>query len=245
MSGEKIKNLLKEVGVVLLVVFSIRFFFYGASRIPSESMVPTANIGDFILVSDIAYGFTPLSVQFLPSSCAIRWFEKEPVRGDVVVMRIPHDNDKDYIKRLIGLPGDRIQMKQGVLYINGDPCPVKQGDPYTYIDQKGLKETGRIMYETLPNGVVHKMLKVEQYGKAMLDNTQEVEVPADHYFLMGDNRDRSGDSRVSQVGFIHKKYLIGRADLIWFSTNARSLIDVFNFFSWSLLSERLMKKISP
>ncbi len=241
----KIKDFIKEISIIVMVLLGIRFVFYGHSRIPSESMVPTANIGDFIFVANFAYGFTPLSIPYLPSSFAIRWFEKEPQRGDVVIMKIAQDGDKDYIKRLIGLPGDRIQMKAGILYINGNACPLEEGEVYSFIDQKGDKQTGKVMLETLPNGIVHKILKMDQMGIAFLDNTQEVLVPADHYFLMGDNRDRSGDSRWPQLGSIHKKYLIGRADLIFFSTNARSLLDVLNYVSWPLLSERLMKRISP
>jgi signal peptidase I len=242
---EKAKKFIKEIVVIVAVLLTFRFFFFGHSRIPSESMVPTANIGDFIFTSNFAYGYTPLSIPYLPSSLAIRWFEKEPNRGDVVVMKIPQDQDKDYIKRLIGLPGDRIQMKEGVLYINGLACPLKEGEPYSFFDQKGEKQTGKIMFETLPNGVVHKILKMDPMGAAFLDHTQEFVVPADHYFLMGDNRDRSGDSRWAQVGSIHKKYLIGRADLIFFSTNARSLFDVLNYISLPLLWERVMKRISP
>jgi signal peptidase I len=244
MSFDNIKNFVKELVVVLLVVLSIRFVFYGPSRIPSESMVPTANIGDFILVADYAYGFTPLAIPYTPSSWAKRWSPKDPIRGDVVVMRVPQDDNKDYIKRLIGLPGDRIQMKNGVLYINGTECKVESGEVYTYYDQKGLPESGRIMYQTLPNGVRHKTLRIEPFGSAFLDNTPEILVPEDHYFLMGDNTNRSGDSR-TRLGCIHKQYLIGRADLIWFSTNARALLDVFNFISLPLLQERFLKRISP
>jgi signal peptidase I len=245
MKKQGIFAFIKEMLVIFLVVMGIRFTFYGLSRIPSESMVPTANIGDFIAVANFPYGFSPLSIPYTPSAWAIRWLAKEPERGDVIVIRVPHDQNRDYIKRLIGLPGDRIQMKQGILHINGKAVLLEEGEVYTYYDQKGKVDRGRILYETLPNGVRHKILKVVEWGSLPADNTVEYVVPEDHYFLMGDNRDHSMDSRFSNIGFIHKKNLIGRADLIWFSTNARSLFDITHWFSWSLLQERLMKRISP
>jgi signal peptidase I len=246
MKKQSIGSFIKEIVVIFLVVMGIRFTFYGLSRIPSESMVPTANIGDFIAVANFPYGFSPLSIPYTPSSWATRWLAREPEVGDVIVIRVPHDQNRDYIKRLIGLPGDRIQMKNGILHINGKATLIEEGEPYSYYDQKGKIDRGRIFYETLPNGVRHKILKVNpNWGTSFADNTPEFIVPEDHYFLMGDNRDRSMDSRFSNIGFIHKKNLIGRADLIWFSTNARSLFDITNWVSWSLLKERLMKRISP
>lgn len=245
MKKQGIGSFVKEIAIIFLVVMGVRFTFYGLSRIPSESMVPTANIGDFIAVANFPYGFSPLSIPYTPSSWAIRWLDKEPSQGDVIVIRIPHDQNRDYIKRLIGLPGDRIQMVNGVLHINGKSVQIEEGEPYSYYDQKGKTDKGRIFYETLPNGARHKILKVFDWGSALADNTQEFIVPEDHYFLMGDNRDRSQDSRFPNIGFIHKKNLIGRADLVWFSTNARSLFDVLNWISIDLLKERLMKRVSP
>lgn len=244
MKKQGVGSFLKEIAVILLVVMGIRFTFYGLSRIPSESMVPTANIGDFIAVANFPYGFTPLSVPYTPSSWATRWLAKEPERGDVIVIRVPQDQDRDYIKRLIGLPGDRIQMMNGVLHINGKAVTLEDGEPYTYYDQQGIQRQGRVIYETLPNGVRHKMLKSMEWGTAPFDNTSEIVVPEGKYFLMGDNRDHSQDSR-SPLGCIDQKNLIGRADLVWFSTNARSLFDITRWISIDLLKERLMKRISP
>lgn len=244
MKKQGIGSFIKELAVIFLVVMGIRFTFYGLSRIPSESMVPTANIGDFIAVANYPYGFTALSIPYTPSAWAKRMLDQEPKRGDVIVVRVPQDQDRDYIKRLIGFPGDRIQMIDGVLHINGKKTMIEMGEPYMYYDQKGRPQTGRIFYETLPGGVRHQILKTYEWGQAPFDNTKEFVVEEDHYFVMGDNRDHSADSR-SHIGTIHKKYLIGRADLVWFSTNARSLFDITNWFSWSLLKERLMKRISP
>jgi len=137
-------------------------------------------------------------------------------------------------------------MIDGILHINGQKVLMEAGDEYSFYNQRGKKVIGRIFYETLPNGVRHKILKVNtNWSAGFADNTQEFVVPEDHYFLMGDNRDQSQDSRFSNIGFIHKKNLIGRADLIWFSTNARSLFDLTNWISLDLLKERLMKRISP
>jgi signal peptidase I len=246
MKKQGIGAFIKEMTIIFLVVMGVRFTFYGLSRIPSESMVPTANIGDFITVANYPYGFSPLSIPYAPSSWATRWLAQEPERGDVIVIRVPQDQDRDYIKRLIGLPGDRIQMIDGILHINGKKVLIAAGDEYSFYNQRGKKVTGRIFYETLPNGIRHQILKVNtDWSAGPADNTQEFVVPEDHYFLMGDNRDQSQDSRFSNIGFIHKKNLIGRADLIWFSTNARSLFDITNWLSFDLLKERLMKRISP
>lgn len=245
MKNKGIGSFIKEVLVILLIVMGVRFTFYGLSRIPSESMVPTANIGDFIVVANYPYGFTPLSIPYTPSAWAIRWFAQEPKRGDVIVIRVPHDQHRDYIKRLIGLPGDKVQMIDGFLHINGKKLLVEEGKPYTFLDQKGKPVVGKTFFETLPNGVKHTILKFIQWGNAPKDNTQEFIVPKEHYFLMGDNRDFSQDSRFSSIGFVHKSNLIGRADWIWFSTNARSLFDITNWLSWPLLKERFLKRISP
>lgn len=230
---------IKEFIVIALVVVGVRMSFYGMSRIPSGSLEPTALIGDFIAVANYPYGFTTLSFPYMPSALTKRIFEKDPTPGDIIVVRMVQDNDRDYVKRLIGMPGDRIQMKNGVLHINGNAVKLEEGDVYTFNDTNGKSERGMIFYETLPNGVRHKILKLDAFGHGYADNTEEFVVPAEHMFLMGDNRDRSLDSRFKQISFVHKKYLIGRADLVWFSTPASSLWDVLNWFSYSRLRDRL------
>lgn len=179
---------------VLLIFIVWLFSTYTFYRIPSEPMVPTAHIGDYIAVN--------------------RWM-KEPNRGDVIVIRVPQDQDRLYLKRLIGLPGDRIQMIDGILHINGKKVLMEAGEEYFYYNQKGQKVTGRIFFETLPNGASYRILKLyADWSAGPADNTQEFVVPEDHYFLMGDNRDQSMDSRFANVGFIHKKNLVGCVGLI-------------------------------
>jgi signal peptidase I len=158
---------------------------------------------------------------FSPPLFAGRILPSEPQRGDVVVFRLPKDTATDYVKRLVGLPGDRIQMKDGLLYING--IPVRRERLEDFMDDEGLAGVARVRRwrETLPNGVRHETLDLQENG--FLDNTQEYVVPAGHYFMMGDNRDNSTDSRVlSQMGYVPFENLIGRVEIIFFSTDRAS-----------------------
>lgn len=234
---------IKEFVLIAAVVIGIRMTFYGLSIIPSGSLEPTALTGDFIGVANYPYGFSTLSFPYMPSSLAKRIMAKEPTRGDIIVVRMVQDNDRDYIKRLIGLPGDRIQMKNGVLHINGEAVKLEDGDLFIFNDRNGRSERGTIFYETLPNGVRHKILKIDPFGYGAGDNTDEIVVPKGKMFLMGDNRDRSLDSRFSQIGFVDERYLIGRGEFVWFSTPAKSIFDIFNWFSWSRLKERVFTLI--
>lgn len=233
----------KEFVLIAVVVIGIRMTFYGLSIIPSGSLEPTALTGDFIGVANYPYGFSTLSFPYMPSALAKRIMVKEPARGDIIVVRMVQDHDRDYVKRLIGLPGDRIQMKNGVLHINGEAVKLEDGDLFIFNDRNGRSERGTIFYETLPNGVRHKILKIDPFGYGPGDNTDEIIVPKGKMFLMGDNRDRSLDSRFAQIGFVDEKYLIGRADFVWFSTPAKGVFDIFNWFSWSRLKDRMFSLI--
>jgi signal peptidase I len=144
-----------------------------------------------------------------------------PKLGDVVVFFNPKDRNLDYIKRLVGLPGDRIQVKEGVLHINGQPVKLERVDDYAWVEDGRMRVVPQYM-ETLPNGVRHPILKTAEFGKGSLDNTAEFVVPEGHYFMMGDNRDHSKDSRVMEsVGFVPNENLIGRADILFYSTEAK------------------------
>ena len=208
--------------IVLLVLLGaspllIRTFFYQPFSIPSGSMKPTLLIGDYIFVSKSAYGYTRFSLPFSPNLFSGRIMASLPERGDVVVFRLPRDNTTDYVSRLVGLPGERIQMMNGLLHING--TPVKREQIGDFVDSEDGRATRiKRWRETLPNGVSHETLDAIENG--FYDNTQVYAVPAGHYFMMGDNRDNSSDSRVlNMVGYIPFENLIGRADIIFFSND--------------------------
>jgi signal peptidase I len=151
-----------------------------------------------------------------------------PDRGDVAVFKLPRDNSTDYIKRIVGLPGDRIQVRQGQLYINGELCPRQPEGDYL-ADDNGIKMMRKLYQETLPNGVKHEILKERDDG--WVNNTQEYLVPAGHVFAMGDNRDNSADSRfMDGVGFVPVENLVGRAEILFFSIDAE--YPWWEFWEW-------------
>jgi signal peptidase I len=196
-----------------LVAILIRTFVLQPFNIPAASMVPTLLVGDYMFVSKYAYGYSRFSLPFSPPPFAGRILPAEPQRGDVVVFRLPKDPSTDYVKRIVGLPGDRIQMKDGVLIIND--VPVKRERVDDFIDE----DTGehiRRWRMTLPGGVSYFALDLQDHGA--LDNTSVYIVPPGHYFMLGDNLDNSSDSRVlSAVGYVPFENLIGRAEFIFFS----------------------------
>jgi signal peptidase I len=200
---------------VLLIGVPIRTFLFQSFNMPSGSMKPTLVVGDYFFVSKYAYGYSHFSLPSSPALFPGRIFPTEPRRGDVVVFRNPKGPATDYVKRIVGLPGDRIQMKDGLLYIN--MTPVRRERVEDFVDGESPAATRiRRWRETLPNGVSYETLDLQENG--FLDNTQEFAVPADHYFTMGDNRDNSTDSRVlSQVGYVPFENLVGRAEIIYFS----------------------------
>ena len=202
----------------LLIAVVIRTFLFQPFNIPSGSMMATLLIGDYLFVSKYTYGYSRYSFPFSPPLFTGRdpILGKGPQRGDVVVFRLPRDDSTDYIKRVIGLPGDRIQMIDGVLNINGQPIKRERAEDYVGTeDGPGIKRIKR-WKETLPNGVVYYTLDL--VDNSFYDNTPVYAVPADHYFMMGDNRDNSTDSRVlSQVGYVPIDNIVGRAEIIFFS----------------------------
>jgi signal peptidase I len=210
----------------LLIALVIRTLLFQPFNIPSGSMKATLLIGDYLFVSKYSYGYSHYSLPLSPPLFSGRILGSEPQRGDVVVFRLPKDDSTDYIKRVIGLPGDRIQMKDGVLYING--AAVKKERFENFLDDENGDQVRRFR-ETLPNGVVYEVLDIQDNG--FLDNTQEYLVPAGHYFMMGDNRDNSTDSRVlSAVGYVPFENLIGRAQIIFFSIG--DMEPAWHIWSW-------------
>jgi signal peptidase I len=196
----------------LVIALIFRTFLFQPFNIPSAGDKPTLLVGDYLLVSKYSYGYSQFSLPLSPPLFSGRILDSEPRRGDMVVFRLPKDTSSDYIFRLVGLPGDRIQMIDGALNINGEP--VKRERINDFVDDKEGARVKR-WRETLPNGVSYETLDLVDNGFA--DNTQVYRVPADHYFMMGDNRDNSNDSRFSQVGMVPFENLIGPARIVFFS----------------------------
>ncbi len=201
-----------------LIAVLIRTVAYEPFNIPSASMVPTLLVGDYLFVSKFSFGYSHHSLPFSLPLFQGRILERPPQRGDVSVFKLPRDNKTDYIKRIVGLPGDRIQVMSGVLHINGEPVKRQRLGEYMDVDRLGNGTRMTRYQETLPNGKSYVVVEMTDAGP--LDNTPVYVVPPAHYFGMGDNRDNSMDSRVlTQVGYIPAENLVGRAEIIFFSSD--------------------------
>ena len=226
----------------LLIAILIRSLLFQPFYIPSSSMEPTLLVGDRIFVSKYSYGYSKHSFPFSPNFSNKRFFSMAPDRGDLVVFKTPADNRTDYIKRLIGLPGDTIQFVNGDLFINEIKVSRKP------LINKKIIRCGNFLLETnsftetLPNGVKHL---VSYKKRGTLQNTKKFKVPVDHYFLLGDNRDCSKDSRyLDSVGYVNNLNLVGEAKLIFFSndTNISGLLKFWNL-NKSFRFKRLFKRL--
>jgi signal peptidase I len=196
----------------------IRTFLFQPFNTPSGSLKPTLLVGDYFFASKFSYGYTRYSFPFSPPLAFVsgRIFASEPERGDVAVFRLPKDPSTDYVKRVVGLPGERIQMINGVLHINGIAVRRERIEDFLETEDSGRQVRIKQWRETLPNGVSHPTLDMIDNG--FYDNTKEYRVPAGHYFMLGDNRDNSTDSRVeSAVGYVPAENLIGRVQIIFWS----------------------------
>lgn len=228
---------------ILLALF-IRTFFYEPFNIPSGSMQPTLEIGDYLFVSKPAYGYSRYSFPFGLAPIEGRHFGKLPQRGDIAVFKLPSNPSIDYIKRVIGLPGDTVQVVNGRLYLNGtrverEAVGLRQVEKYDGRDHAMME-----YIETLPGGVLHRIYEESDNGD--LDNTPAYTVPEGHYFMMGDNRDNSQDSRVQDlVGFVPLENIVGRADILFFSVNGYgSLFEPWKW-PWSIRYSRILNRIGP
>jgi signal peptidase I len=214
----------KTVFYAVLIALSIRTMAFEPFNIPSGSMIPTLLVGDYLFVSKFSYGYSRHSLPLSPDIFSGRVLYTVPERGDVAVFKLPSDNETDYIKRLVGVPGDRIQMRRGRLYINDKILPRKRIKDFVMRDEMGNFRAIAQYIETLPNGRDHRILEMLA-DNGQLDDTPVFIVPKGHYFAMGDNRDNSLDSRVPNergmngVGFVPVENLVGRAEVMFFSTD--------------------------
>ncbi len=221
----KIWNYIKEWVVVLGIFGVVSCFLFQPFKIPSGSMIPTFLVGDFLVVNKFVYGYSNNSFRFgtvnvpLPTIENRLFAGKNPERGEVVVFRNSKSRDENWIKRIIGMPGDKIQVIDGIVNINDKPVILKEAGEFTSLENGELVIHKKYM-ETLPNGCEHVIIKRDEFGTGRLDNIDPVIVPKGHYFMMGDNRDNSIDSRVQEVlGFVPLNNIVGRAELIFFSTD--------------------------
>ena len=211
---ESLADTVKTIVYAILIAMLIRTFLFEPFKIPSGSMYSTLYVGDFLFLFKYTYGYSKHSLPFSMPLFEGRIWADRPQRGDVVVFKFPQDNKTDYIKRVIGLPGDKIKMEHGRLYINDQLVEREQIEDFVLRDKDGNVERYRQYIETLPGGVKHKILEVSDSED--FDFVPEITVPEDYYFMMGDNRDRSDDSRVN-VGFVPFENLVGKARVLFFS----------------------------
>lgn len=230
----------RTIAYALLIALFIRAFLFQPFFIPSSSMESTLLIGDYLFVAKYSYGYSKHSLPFSPPLFSGRVLGAEPERGDIVVFKQPIDNHTDFIKRLIGLPGDTVQMKHGVLYLNDKAVPRVRVDDFIERDAAGNVRRVPQYRETLPNGVSY--ITLDRMRESVWDNTGLYIVPQGHYFMMGDNRDNSSDSRVPDVvGYVPFENLVGKAEIIFFSANgSASFWEVWKW-PWAIRWDRIGK----
>ncbi len=233
-------NNFKSIIFAIFIALLIRSFIAEPFNIPSGSMKPNLLVGDFIFVSKWSYGFSkhslPFSIPIIPNKI----FSKEPMRGDVVVFKTPQDNRTDYIKRVIGLPGDKIKIVNGEIYINENIINRKKIEDFIDNDTGASNPRVRRYKEYFFDKEIEVL---DIYDDGIADNTQIFEVPDNHFFVMGDNRDNSQDSRfLNVVGFIPYENLIGKAQFVFFSLENSRFLQIWKWPN-SIRTNRIFKKI--
>ena len=229
----EVVEIVKTVVYALLIALFLRVLFFQPFTIPSASMDPTLLEGDYIIVSKYSYGYSKNSIPFSPPLFKGRIMDRKPDRGDIIVFKLPRDGHIDYIKRLVGLPGDRIQVTGGVLHINGKAVPRKALPPVMVDSGYGFTRNVERYEETFPNG--KKFITYDFGPDGDVDNTGVYVVPEGNYFFMGDNRDNSLDSRVPSeigVGYVPAENLVGKARIIMLSWNKGA--SLFKPWTWVL-----------
>lgn len=214
-------ELLRTILVAGLIAIGFRSFLFEPFNIPSGSMMPTLLVGDYLFVSKYTYGYSRFSFPLGLIAFDGRIAESQPERGDIAVFRQPNKTSVTFIKRIVGLPGDQIQVKGGILHINGVPVERQQVGEGTATDGVSVMSLN-VYQETLPGGRTHLIQEMSDQGS--LDNTVIFTVLPGHYFMMGDNRDNSRDSRTSAVGMVPAQNLIGKAQRLFYSHNSSARI---------------------
>ena len=238
-----IAETIKVIVQALLIAVVVRTVLFQPFNIPSGSLIPTLLIGDYLFVSKYSYGYSRYSIPFGPPVLQGRVWASEPKRGDIAVFKLPKDNSTDYIKRVIGLPGDKIQVVQGVLNINGQAVRRERIADYETSDAWGRASKVVHYRETLPNGVSHEIIEREG-DRGFWDNTEVYSVPPAHFFMMGDNRDNSTDLRdLASVGYVPFENFVGRAEIIFFSIDEGASAWAVWEWPWTVRWNRMFKPI--
>jgi signal peptidase I len=236
----------KLVVQALLIALVVRTFLFQPFNIPSGSLIPTLLIGDYIFVSKYSYGYSKYSFPITLPIINGRIMASEPKRGDIAVFKLPSDNSTDYIKRVIGLPGDRIQMVDGILTINGEPVKKELIGKKEVAAGANYRDQATYYRETLPNGISYTIQELDIYGNKLGRNTAVYKVPTGNFFMMGDNRDNSLDSRVPSpqgVGYVPYENFVGRAEIIFFSLKEDGAVWKVWEWPWTVRFDRLLSPI--